>query len=37
MRSKHWLADRSKHWFAVAPLWLVGVALVLTPLGWHWG
>jgi hypothetical protein len=28
---------RSKHWFAVAASWLIGVALVLSPCGWHWG
>ena len=28
---------RSKHWFAVAATWLISVALVLSPFGWHWG
>jgi hypothetical protein len=37
MRSKHWFADRSKHWFAAATVWLAGVALILSPLGFHWG
>jgi hypothetical protein len=37
MRSRRWFADRSKHWFAAIPLWLVGLALVLMPFGWHWG
>jgi hypothetical protein len=39
-RSKHWLADRipvrSKHWFAVASMWLIAAAVLLMPDGWHW-
>jgi hypothetical protein len=39
-RPRHWLADRipvrSKHWFAVATLWLAAVAIVLTPDSWRW-
>jgi hypothetical protein len=39
-RSKHWLADRipvrSKHWFAVAGLWLAAVAILLHPDSWRW-
>jgi hypothetical protein len=39
-RSKHWLADRipvrSKHWFAAATLWVVGVAVLLGTNGFRW-
>ena len=39
-RSKHWLAERipvrSKHWYAVATMWLIGAAVLLSPDGWHW-
>jgi hypothetical protein len=39
-RSKHWLADRvpvrSKHWFAAATLWVVGVAVLLGTYGFRW-
>jgi hypothetical protein len=39
-RSKHWLADRipirSWHWFAVANLWLIGVAVLLGTDGFRW-
>jgi hypothetical protein len=38
-RSKHWLADRIpiyKRWFAVASLWLIGVAVLLGTDGWRW-
>jgi hypothetical protein len=39
-RSKQWLADRipvrAKHSLAVASLWLISVAVVLSPDGWHW-
>ena len=39
-RSRNWLADRipvrSKHWFAVATLWLIGVAVLLSPDSWRW-
>jgi hypothetical protein len=39
-RSKHWLADRipvrSKHWFAAATVWVVGVAVLLGTYGFRW-
>lgn len=39
-RSKHWLVDRipvrSKHWFAAAALWMVGVAVLLGANGYRW-
>jgi hypothetical protein len=39
-RSKRWLAERipvrSKHWFAVATLWLAAVAILLAPNSWRW-
>jgi hypothetical protein len=31
------MLKRSKHWFAVASLWLLAVAVVLAPEGWRWG
>lgn len=30
------MRTRSKHWFAVATLWLVGAAIVLQPDKWRW-
>jgi hypothetical protein len=39
-RSKHWLADRipvpSKHWFAAATPWMLGVAVLVGANGFHW-
>jgi hypothetical protein len=31
------MLTRSRYWFAVATLWLIGVAVVLSPDGWRWG
>jgi hypothetical protein len=30
------MRTRSKHWLAVAAVWLVGVALLLQPHNWRW-
>jgi hypothetical protein len=30
------MRTRSKHWFAVATVWLVGCALLLQPDKWRW-
>jgi hypothetical protein len=39
-RSKQWLAGRipvrSKHWYAVATMWLIAAAVLLSPDNWRW-
>jgi hypothetical protein len=30
------MRTRFKHWFAVASLWLIGVAVLLGTDGWRW-
>jgi hypothetical protein len=31
------MLTRYKHWLAVTALWLVGVAVFMSPLNWRWG
>jgi len=31
------MRTRSKHWFAVATMWLIGAAALLSIDNWHWG
>jgi hypothetical protein len=31
------MRTRSKHWLAVASLWLMAVVVVLAPEGFRWG
>ena len=30
------MRTRSKHWFAVATVWLIGVTILLEPDKWRW-
>ena len=30
------MLSRSKHWFAVASMWLIAAGVLLSPYGWHW-